>query len=121
VATIELGKDSFHEAIGNNAIVFVDFWASWCGPCKSFAPVYEKAAEKYTDIVFAKVNTEEEQELSMQFQIRSIPTLMIFRDQIMLYNQAGSLPEPALEDIIAKVQELDMEEVRRQIEEQETS
>ena len=116
VATIELTKDTFEETIVNNDTVLIDFWAEWCGPCKMFGPVYEKVSQDHPDIVFAKVDTELEQELSAYFNIRSIPTLMIFRDQIGIYSQPGALPEPALRDLIEQANTLDMEDVRRQIE-----
>ena len=115
----ELNKDSFKDAVENNEILIVDFWATWCGPCKSFAPIYEKVAQENTDIAFAKVNTEEEQELSGYFNVRSIPTLMIFREQVLLFSQPGALPESSLNEIIGKVKELDMDEVRKQIAEQD--
>jgi len=116
VAVIELTKENFEETITTNDIVFIDFWAPWCGPCKSFAPIYEEIAEKNEGVVFAKVNTEDEQELGAHFQIRSIPTLMIFREQIVLYAEAGMLPAPALQEIVEKVKSLDMDEVRKDIE-----
>lgn len=117
MATVDLNKDNFDEIVGNNDFVIVDFWAPWCGPCKSFAPIYEKISGNHEDVIFAKVNTEEEQELGAHFQIRSIPTLMIFREQIAVFAQPGMLPEPALEELVGKVRELDMDEVRKQIEE----
>ena len=116
MAVIELTKENFEETITSNDIVFVDFWAPWCGPCKSFAPIYEEIAEKNEGVVFAKVNTEDEQELGAHFQIRSIPTLMIFREQIVLYSEAGMLPGPALQEIVDKVKSLDMEQVKKDIE-----
>ena len=116
MAVLELTKENFEETITNNDIVFIDFWAPWCGPCKSFAPIYEEVAEKNEGVVFAKINTEEEQELGAHFQIRSIPTLMIFREQIVLYAEAGMLPAAALQEIVGKVKELDMEQVRKDIE-----
>jgi len=119
VATVELDKDNFEEAIVNNDIVMVDFWAPWCGPCKSFAPIYESISEKHDDVVFAKINTEDQQELAGSFQIRSIPTLMIFREKIVIFSQAGMLPESALEEIIGKVKALDMDMVRKDIEQQQ--
>ena len=117
MATIELTKDTFEDTIVNNSTVLVDFWAEWCGPCKMFGPVFEKVSEDHPDIVFAKVDTELEQELSAYFNIRSIPTLMVFRDQIGIYSQPGALPEPALRDLIEQAGSLDMDDVRRQIEE----
>ncbi len=118
MATVNLTKDTFEETIVNNDIVLVDFWADWCGPCKMFAPTYEKVSENHEGVVFAKVDTEAEQELAAYFQIRSIPTLMIFRDQIGIFSQPGALPEAALEDLIKQTQDLDMDEVRKEIEEQ---
>ena len=119
MATVELTKETFKDTIVGNDIIIVDFWAPWCGPCKSFAPIYEKVSENHEDIVFAKVNTEDEQELAASFQIRSIPTLMIFREQIVIFSQAGMLPESALEQIIEKTRELDMDKVRADIEAQQ--
>ena len=116
--TVELTKDTFEETIVNNDIVLVDFWAEWCGPCKMFAPTYEKVSENHDGVVFAKVDTEVEQELAAYFQIRSIPTLMIFRDQIGIFSQPGALPEAALEDPINQTKSLDMDAVRKEIEEQ---
>ncbi len=118
MATVNLTKDTFEETILNNDIVLVDFWADWCGPCKSFAPTYEKVSENHEGVVFAKVDTEAEQELAGYFQIRSIPTLMIFRDKIGIFSQPGALPENALEDLITQTKGLDMEAVRKEIEEQ---
>lgn len=119
MATVDITKDTLQETIANNEIVIIDFWAPWCGPCKSFAPTYESVSDKHQDIVFAKVNTEEEQELAASFQIRSIPTLMIFRDQIAIFSQAGMLPESALEEVIGKTRELDMDQVRKEVAEQQ--
>jgi thioredoxin 1 len=119
VATVEITNDTFEETITNNDIVMIDFWAPWCGPCKSFAPIYEAISEKHEDVVFAKVNTEDEQDLAGSFQIRSIPTLMIMREKIVIFSQAGMLPEPALEEIIGKVKALDMDVVRADIEKQQ--
>jgi len=118
---IELTKDSLKDAIADNDIVVVDFWAPWCGPCRSFAPIYEKVAEAYPKACFAKVNTEEEQELASVFNIRSIPTLMMLREQIVIFTQAGALLEQGLMDLIEKVQSLDMDEVRKQIAETEAA
>ena len=116
MATIALNKDNFESTIVDNDMVLVDFWAEWCGPCKMFAPVYDKVSESYPNVVFAKVDTEEQQELASYFQIRSIPTLMIFRDKIGIFSQPGALPEAALTDLIDQAQALDMDDVRRQIE-----
>ena len=121
MATVALTKDSFNETIESNETVIIDFWASWCGPCKLFAPTFEAASENHSDIVFAKVDTEEQQELAQACNIRSIPTLMIFRDQILLFSQAGALPPAQLEDVIDKTKELDMDKVRADIEKQKSS
>lgn len=119
MSVIELTKENFEETITSNDIVLIDFWAPWCGPCKSFAPIYEEIAAKNEGVVFAKVNTEDEQELGAHFQIRSIPTLMIFREQIVLYSEAGMLPAASLQEIVDKVKSLDMEQVRKDIESQQ--
>lgn len=118
MATVELTKENFDEVISGNDMVVVDFWASWCQPCQSFAPVFEAASEKHTDVVFAKVNVDEQRELAGWFQIRSIPTLMVFREQIILYAQPGALPASALEEILTQARALDMDEVRREVEAQ---
>lgn len=119
MAVVELNAQNFEQTIKDNAFVIVDFWAPWCGPCRSFAPVYDKVAADHEDIVFAKVNTEEEQQIAAHFSIRSIPTLMIFRDQIIIFSQPGALPESSFRQLIAKASELDMAEVRRQVESQQ--
>lgn len=119
MATIELTKDNFEKTVTENDIVLIDFWASWCGPCKMFAPVFEQVSEKYPDIIFGKINTEEEQALAAHFQIKSIPTLMIFREQIIIFSQAGALPESALEEVIGKTKELDMNAVREEVAKQQ--
>jgi thioredoxin 1 len=119
MATIDITKETIEDTIANNDIVIIDFWAPWCGPCKSFAPTYETVSEKYDDVIFGKVNTEDQQELGANFQIRSIPTLMVFREQIAIFSQAGALPESALEEVIAKVKALDMDQVRKDVAEQQ--
>ncbi|MEU0342613.1 thioredoxin [Streptomyces bobili] len=111
--TVELTKDNFEETVTGSAIVLIDFWASWCGPCRMFGPVYEKAAERHPDIVFGKVDTEAQPELAGAFQISSIPTLMAVRDRTVLYAEPGALPPQALEDLIGKIRAVDMDAVRR--------
>ena len=120
MAVIELSEENFEETINNNDFVIVDFWAQWCGPCKSFAPTYEKISAEFPDIVFGKVNTEEEQGIAAHFQIRSIPTLMMFREQIIIYSEAGALPEMAFKDVVERASDLDMATVREQIAEEKT-
>ncbi|HEY6093800.1 MAG TPA: thioredoxin [Gallionellaceae bacterium] len=116
MATVELKQDNFESVVTGSDLVIVDFWAPWCGPCRSFAPVYDQMSEKYPNIVFAKVNTEEEQQLAGYFNIRSIPTLMVFREKIIVYSEAGALPASGLENLIQAAQQLNMDEVRQQIE-----
>jgi thioredoxin len=119
MATVVLTKDNFDQVVNGSDMILVDFWAPWCGPCKGFAPVFEAASEKHSDIVFGKVNTDEEQELAASFNIRSIPTLMVFREKVILFAQAGALPGSALEQVIAKGKELDMAEVHKELAERE--
>jgi thioredoxin len=115
MATIELTPDNIQEVVANNDIVIIDFWAPWCAPCRSFAPVFEAASEKATDIVFAKLNTEQHQDIATSFNIRSIPTLMVFREQIIIYGEAGALPGAALEQLIEQIKAIDMAQVRAEI------
>jgi thioredoxin 1 len=117
--TVEVTGENFKQLVERDGIVLLDWWAGWCGPCRAFAPTFEKAAAAHPDIVFGKIDTEAQQELAASFQIRSIPTLMILRDQVMLFSQPGALPEAALADIIAQVRALDMEKVRAEIAQQE--
>lgn len=118
MATVELNAANFSDTITGNDFVIVDFWAPWCGPCRSFAPVYEELSEQHPDIVFAKVNTEVEQELAGHFQIRSIPTLMLFREQVILYSEAGALPKQAMQQLINDAKAVDMQEVHKSLQEQ---
>ncbi len=119
MALENLTSENFNDKVQSNEIVLIDFWAPWCGPCKSFGPIYEKVSEQYPDILFGKVNTEDEQELGGYFQIRSIPTTMILKQGIVVFSQAGVMPEEALKDLIAQVQALDMDMVREQIAKEE--
>jgi len=119
MATVELTKENFEKVITESQMVIVDFWAPWCGPCRGFAPIYEKAAEGHADVVFGKVNTDQEQELAGAFGIRSIPTLMVFREKVVLFQQAGVLPAPALEQVISQAKVLDMAKVHQEIAERD--
>jgi thioredoxin 1 len=121
MATVELTAEDFERTIMDGGTVLIDFWAGWCGPCRMFAPTFEAVSEDNPDVVFAKVDTEAEQQLAGELGIRSIPTLMAFRDGILLYREAGALPKAALEDLVGQVKALDMDDVRRQIAERETA
>ena len=119
MSTVALTADTFEKTVTSEGITLVDWWASWCGPCLQFAPVYESASEEHDDVVFGKIDTEDQQELAAAAQITSIPTLMAFRDGVLVFNQAGALPAPSLEQVIQAVKGLDMEDVHRQIAEQQ--
>ncbi|MHB1176463.1 MAG: thioredoxin [Sulfuriferula sp.] len=119
MATLDLTQENFESTVLENDFVIIDFWAPWCGPCRAFAPTYDQVSENHTDIIFAKVNTEVEQAIAGNFQIRSIPTLMVFREKVIVYSQPGSLPASGLEDLIAKVRELDMVQVHKEIAEEQ--
>lgn len=115
MATIDVSGQTFKDVVDRDGIVVLDWWAPWCGPCRTFAPTFEKASEENPDITFGKVNTDAEQELAGMFEIRSIPTLMVFRDKVLLYAEAGALPAPAFGELLTQVRKLDMEQVRREI------
>ena len=121
MATVKITQENIETTVNDGSVVFLDFWASWCGPCRSFDPVFEAASEKYPDVVFGKIDTQEQQQLAAQLQIRSIPTIMAFRDGIQLYSQPGALPADSFDELIAKVVEIDMDEVRKKIEESEAA
>jgi thioredoxin len=121
VATIELTSENFEKTVNENPMVIIDFWAPWCGPCRGFAPAYEKASEAHPDVVFAKVNTDEQQELAGTFGIRSIPTLMVFREKVILFQQAGALPGNALEQVITQAKTLDMAKVHAEVANQQSA
>jgi thioredoxin len=121
MATVELGRENFEQVVNDSPIVVVDFWAPWCGPCKGFAPVFDSASEKHTDVIFGKVNTDVEQEIAGAFGIRSIPTLMVFREKVLLFQQAGALPASALEQVITQAKGLDMAKVHQEIAEREAA
>ncbi len=115
MATVELTQDNFNQTVEDNDIVLLDFWAEWCGPCKTFGPIFEKVSEQHEDVTFGKIDTDEQQALGAAFEVRSIPTIMAIRDGVMVFKQAGVLPEAALEDLIKQVKDLDMDQVKQEI------
>ena len=121
MATVTLTQDNFEQTVSGDGIVLVDFWATWCGPCRQFGPIFEEASEKYPDVVFGKIDTDDQQQLAMAAQITSIPTLMAFRDGVAVFRQSGALPLSALEDLISQIQGLDMDEARKKIAESDQS
>ncbi|MEJ2045714.1 MAG: thioredoxin [Reinekea sp.] len=116
MATVQVTQDNFESTLKNNELVILDFWASWCGPCKTFGPIFEQASEANSDVVFGKINTEEEQEIASTLGIRSIPTTMIFRDNVLLFSQPGVLPAKSLDQVLQQARELDMDQVRAEME-----
>ncbi|MEM6730060.1 MAG: thioredoxin [Myxococcota bacterium] len=121
MAAVEITKDNFQETVDGNKVVILDFWAEWCGPCKAFAPVFEQAAGDHEDIVFGKINTEEQPELAQQFGVTAIPTLVVFKEQIGIFSQPGAMPPTAFSELIEKVREVDMDDVRAKIAEEQAS
>jgi thioredoxin len=119
MATVALTGENFNEYVEKDGVLVIDWWAPWCGPCRTFGPIYDKASENHTDITFGKVNTEDQPELAGTFQIQAIPTLMVFRDQVLVFARPGAIPAPALEDLLTQVKALDMDDIRKQIAEQE--
>jgi thioredoxin 1 len=119
VATVELTQDNFNQTVEDSDILLLDFWAEWCGPCKTFGPIFEKVSAQHDDVTFGKIDTDEQQALGAAFEVRSIPTIMAIRDGVMVFKQAGVLPEAALEDLIRQVRDLDMDEVKKEIAEHE--